>query len=232
MIGKFLLLSGSTTLGEFIMKILFSAVVVLVCLFSGLAIANDDGTTDTIEGVPGHGGCTDGTGDDFLTTLFASDNGYAGNSFDVGAYAPVTIVGFDINLEAGIATHNIDVYYRAGTADGYELNPAEWTLLGTDNVVPAGDNLPTHVDVGGLFLDTGDTVGFIIITQEYSGIRYTNGGPNTYTNSDIEIITYRGLADGWPPSSAFSYRAWNGTVHYVYGTALDRTTWGSIKSTF
>ena len=216
------------------MKLLFSAVIVLVCLFSGLAIANDDGTTDTIEGVPGHGGHgTDETGDAFLTTQFASDNQYAGASFDVAAYVPVTIVGFDINLDVGIANHNIDVYYRAaGTANGYEQNPAEWALLGSDVVVPAGMDLPTHVDVGGLFLDTGDTVGFIILTQEATDYRYTNGGPNTYNNADIEIVTFRGLASGWPPSSTFEYRSWNGTVHYVYGTALERTTWGSIKATF
>lgn len=215
------------------MKMLFLTVIALACLFSGLAIANDDGTTDTVEGVPGHGGGADATGDAFLTTLFDANNGFTGNSFDIHAYEPVTIVGFDINMEIDLPTHDIDVYYRAaGTADGYEQTPSEWVLLGTDEVAPAGMNLPTHVDVGGLFMNTGDIMGFIIVTQEYTGLEYTNGGPNYYTNSEIGITTYRGLASGWPPSSVFAYRAWNGTVHYIYGTALERNTWGSIKSTF
>ena len=217
------------------MKILFLTVLALVCLVSGLAIANDDGTTGSLQTYePTQGGHeTDAYGDAFLTTMFASDNQFAGNSFDVGAYTPLTIVGFDINLDVGIANHNIDVYYRAaGTADGFEQSPGEWTLLGSDVVVPAGMDLPTHVDVGGLFLDTGDTVGIIILSHEATDFRYTGGGPNTYTNDDIGVITYRGLGAGWPPASVFTYRAWNGTVHYIYGTALERETWGSIKTVF
>lgn len=216
------------------MKILFLSVFALMCLVSGLALANDEGTTgssQTFAPVLGDYD-TDAYGDASLTTQFASDNWAAGNSFDVGAYTPLTIVGFDINLEVGIATHNIDVYYRAGTADGYEQNPAEWTLLGSDVVTPAGMNLPTHVDVGGLFLDAGDTVGIIIITQEGNNFNYTNGSPPPYTNSEMEITTLRGLASGWPPSNVFDSRTWNGTVYYAYGTSLVRETWASIKSAF
>lgn len=208
--------------------------LVLLCLVSGFAVANDDGTEyysssyeASYEG-PG----TDDTGDTFLTTLFAEDNGFAGNSFDVQAYTPLTIVGFDINLQIGDPNHTIDVWMREGTADGFEMVAAGWTLLGSDVVVPAGTDLPTHVNVGGLYMEAGDTVGFVITTQAYTGIRYTDGGPNTYTNSDMGIVTFRGLSDGFPSGSVYAYRAWNGTVHYDYGTAIEHETWGSIKATF
>ncbi len=206
----------------------------LVGLIWGFAVANDDGTErySTRYAASYEGPGTDDTGDDFLTTLFASDNQFAGNSFDVGAYTPLTIVGFDINLDTGLPNHTIDVWTRDGTADGFEMVAAGWTLMGSDVVVPAGANLPTHVNVGGLYLDAGDTVGIIITTQENTDFRYTNGGPNIYTNSDMTIVTFRGLSGGFPPGSVFTYRTWNGTVHYVYGTALNRQTWGSIKATF
>lgn len=214
------------------MKIMFLAVLALVCLVSGFAIADDDGTISSenaFDCFPEYG--TDAYGDAYLTTIFARDNGFAGNSFDVSALTPLTIVGFDCNLEDPSTPCDIFVYYKVGTADGFELNSGAWTLLGTDNVVPAGSDLPTHVDVGGLYMGTGDTVGFCIVSSE-SNVEYTNGGPNTYTNTDMSITTFRGLASGWPPSSVFTYRAWNGTVHYVFGTALDCNTWGSIKLTF
>ena len=206
----------------------------LICLVTGFAVANDDGTTSSLSThetsfeSPG----ADSTGDAFLTTLFASNNQFAGNSFDVHANTPLTIVGFDINLDTGFSDHTIDVYYRDGTADGFELSAAGWTLLGSDVVVPAGMDVPTHVNVGGLSMDDGDTIGIIIITQRETDFRYTDGGPSIYINSDINILTFRGLAGGFPPSSAFTYRAWNGTVHYDYGTALVRDTWASIKTVF
>ena len=213
------------------MKILSFAVLGLVCLVSGLALATDDGTDCSLETNPGAAG-TDAYGDAWLTTLFAWNNGFAGNSFDVFASTAITIVGFDVNLAVGEPSHTIDVWMRDGTADGFELSASGWTLLGSDVVVPAGADLPTHVDVGGLFMDSGDTVGFIITTQENDDIMYTNGGPNDYSNADIAIRTFRGLSGGFPPGGAFTYRAWNGTVHYLYGTALVRDTWGTIKSTF
>ncbi len=205
--------------------------LVFVCLVSGLAIADDDGTVyaASSHGVTIEGPGTDDTGDAFLTTLFARDNGYSGNSFDVHAATPLTIVGFDCNLDVGPT--DVSVYYKVGTADGFELIPGAWTLLGTDNVVGAGPDLPTHVDVGGLYVDTGDTYG-IIITETASAMEYTNGGPLSFENADMNIVTYRGLPTGWPPPSVFSYRAWNGTVHYIYGTALERETWATIKAAF
>ncbi len=201
-----------------------------VCFGTGYAVATDDGLT--------HGpSATGGTlqreyGQGSLTTMFASNNGFAGNSFDVTALVDLTVVGWDCNLDAG--TWNIEIWTRNGTCNGFEQNPAEWSLLGTVVVQGAGVDLPTHIDIGGLTMTAGQLVGVIARCQEYSAFNYTNGGPNTYSNADMSITTYRGLSDGWPPSSLFTYRAWNGTVHYDYGgcSPVEATTWGAIKSLF
>ncbi len=204
-------------------------VALTLALGTGVVLATDDGLE--------HGLSVGGStvpreyGDAFLTTIFASNNGFAGNSFDVTALTDLTIVGWDCNLDAGL--WNVEIYTRQGTCHPYEQTPSEWTLLGTVQVNGAGVDLPTHIDLGGIQLSSGQLIGVIARVQEYSAFNYTNGGPNTYSNADMSITTYSGLSDGWPPSSLFNYRAWNGTVHYDYGiTPVEETTWGAIKALF
>lgn len=203
----------------------------LACFGTGYALATDDGMYHGPSGEPG-GTVLREYGDGSLTTMFASDNSHSGNSFDVEALTDLTICGWDCNLEPGMWT--IEIYTRNGTCDGYEQIASEWTLLGTDLVTSAGNDQPTHVDVGGLSLSAGQLVGVIAHCLEYGGFNYTNGGPLVFTNDDMSITTYRGLSDGWPPSSVFTYRAWNGTVHYNYdgGTPVESSTWGQIKALF
>lgn len=212
------------------MKLMFLTAAVLVFLVSGIAIADDDGSMSSYTSISSHSTPdVDATGDAFLMTLFARDNGFAGNSFDVTALTPLTIVGFDCNLDAGPT--EVSVYYKEGTADGFELIVGEWTELGTISVTSAGSDLVTHVDIGGLSIDTDETYGIIII-ETMSNMEYTNGGPTVYSNDDMTIETLRGLSLGWPPASAFEYRAWNGVVHYDYGVSLARQTWAGIKTFF
>ncbi len=206
----------------------------LISLVSGYALASDSGSEPSM--LTFEGPNTDDTGDAFLTTLFAQDNNFAGNSFDIIALVDLTVVGFDCNLEANLPNYTVDVWTREGTANGFESTATGWSLLGSDFVVPAGVDLPTHVNVGGLIMAAGDTVGVIITAQEaisgQGGFMYTNGGPNSYGNADMDIYTFAGLGDGFPPASVFQYRTWNGTVHYDYGVALDSDTWGRIKGAF
>lgn len=208
-------------------------VFALVCVLSSTAFAvTDSGSENGTPAIKTAG--TDGTGDAGLTTQFASDNNFAGNSFDVVATQEVTIDGFDLNLDNSILPEfTIDVYYREGTANGFETSAAGWTLLGSEVVTAAGLDLPSHCNIGGLNIPAGTTIGFIITSEEsVSGVGdfcYTNGGPNTYSDAYIDITTYRGLSDGFPPASTFAYRSWNGTVYYWFGDSLDRATWGSIK---
>ena len=63
----------------------------------------------------------EGTGS--LTTLFASDNQFAGNTFDIVPNVNMAITGFDVNLTTGSAT-TINIYWRSGTAFGFESTSA------------------------------------------------------------------------------------------------------------
>lgn len=216
-------------------KLLVSLVsLTLISLVSGYALASDSGAEPSL--LTFESPHTDDTGDTFLTTLFAQDNNYAGNSFDIIALVDLTVVGWDVNLAAFLPNYTIDIYTREGTADGFEGSAAGWTQLGSDYVVPAGADMPTHVNIGPMEMAAGDTVGVIITSPEAiggtGGFMYTNGGPLYFGNGDMDIWTWRGLAEGFPPGNTFEYRAWNGTVHYDYGVALEQDTWGRIKATF
>ncbi|MCD4701368.1 MAG: hypothetical protein K8S24_05865 [Candidatus Aegiribacteria sp.] len=219
------------------MRILRSCALMLVLafLFQGSALAVTDSGAES-SSTSCFAPNTDDTGDGFLTTIFAQNNNFAGNSFDIIASTDLTVVGFDVNLDTNLPSWTVQVWTRAGTADGFEQSATGWTLLGTDVVVGAGSDLPTHVNVGGLSMLNGETVGVIITVVEavasVGGFFYTNGGPNTYSNAEMSVITYRGLSDGFPPGSVFTYRAWNGTVHYDFDTALDQESWGFIKTDY
>ncbi|MGD8395473.1 MAG: hypothetical protein PVF43_08365 [Candidatus Eiseniibacteriota bacterium] len=210
--------------------LLTAAMLALACS----AFATDSGV-EPIPGITG-GPISNATGDASLTTLFASNNNFAGNSFDIITTTDVTVVGWDINLDPTTGPANIDVWWRVGTALGNESNPAGWMLLGSDNVTGAGVDLPTHVDVGGLSISAGTTIGVIIICNEcvtgVGGFNYTNiPQGTTYSNADMTVTTWNGFGPPFPPSSVFEGRAWNGTVHYDYAgsTPVEAATWGSIK---
>ena len=45
-------------------------------------------------------------------------------------------------------------------------------------------------------------------------IRYTNGGPTTFSNADLSITTFHGKGDPAFTGGTFFPRQWNGTIHY------------------
>lgn len=155
----------------------------------------------------------EGTGS--LTTSFNTNNQFAGNTFDIVPAVNMTITSFDVNLGAGTAT-TIAIYWRDGTANGFENSSAGWTLLGTDTVNPAGVNIPTPVAIGGLALVAGQTYGFYVDVQSYpsASLLYTNGGPTTFSNADMDLTTYHGKGNPAFTGSSFFPRQWNGTVYY------------------
>lgn len=205
-------------------------------IVAGAALAAPDSGALTAPALTAPAAASDSTGDGQLTTQFNQNNNFAGNSFDIEALVDVTVVGWDINIDTVVPLWTVHVYWREGTANGYEQTSTGWNHLGTDNVVGMGANQPTHIDIGGLDIAAGELVGIIITAEEAipgtGGFFYTNGGPTTYSNADMSLTTYRGLSDGFPPGTVFSYREWNGTVHYNYVTPIVRSTWGTIKAVF
>ena len=178
---------------------------------------------------------TFGTGSPFiqapgsLTTLFASNNGFAGNMFDITPTNDLTITAMDINIQgaAGLAV-TMDIWYCAGTVVGNEQNAAAWTLLGSYAGTSAGLNLPTFMDMAGngmTFLG-GTSYGIYMDVTSYqfgTTVGYTNGptGGTDYSNADLLLHTWHGTQNtnlvGPFVNSFFTVREWNGTVHYDTG---------------
>ncbi|HMB58718.1 MAG TPA: IPTL-CTERM sorting domain-containing protein [Xanthomonadales bacterium] len=160
-----------------------------------------------------------------LTTIFATDNQFAGNTFDlevIGSQA-LTIESFDINIDnGGVGPHTIAIYYKLGTSVGFENMSGAWTLMGTDaSVVSAGTNNPTPVAVGGLTMNPGQVYGIYVDLQTYpsASMLYSNGGPTVFSNAELQLTTNTGQGDPAFVGSIFFPRQWNGTVYYSFSEA-------------
>lgn len=159
-------------------------------------------------------------GDSNLSTLFGANNSFAGNMFDVTAFSELTINGFNINLSNSGSQETIEVYYKLGSHVGFESNANAWILLGTTLVTSAGEDNPTLVPIGGLTLPPGQVYGIYVNLASYGNgaiIGYTNGGPTTFQNDDLQITT--GVGKGNPAFSGGTFfpRQWNGTIFYSVG---------------
>jgi len=94
------------------------------------------------------------SGQNSLTTIFASDNGRS--SVDAGIFFDIENVGsatfsierWDINVTCNDAPSvDITVYRRVGTFQGFENAMDGWTLVGTETVTCAVENSPTPLMV-------------------------------------------------------------------------------------
>jgi len=107
-----------------------------------------------------------------------------------------------------------DVWYKVGTCVGYENDPGSWTLLDTGMGTSVGTDSPTYIALpgaSGVVFDAGQTYGMYVDLG--SNCRYTNGGPNTYSNTDLAITTNGGHGPSF--TYLFYPRQWNGTFYYI-----------------
>jgi len=146
-----------------------------------------------------------------LTTTFASNNGCAGNMFDLQPQVNMNITSFDIHI-FDTSTSEVRVYWRSGTCVGNETSSAGWNLLGSATVTGNGGGVPTPLPIGGLTLDAGQVYG-IYISSDTLNIDYTDGA-NTYNNADLTFVSHSGNCLPWFPPSFNLPRTWNGTVYY------------------
>ncbi|MFT7485869.1 MAG: hypothetical protein ACI9F9_001720 [Candidatus Paceibacteria bacterium] len=156
---------------------------------------------------------------DSLTTTFLSDNGQAGNMFDVKALEELHIVALDGNFDPG--TISVEVYTTPGTYIGNETNSNAWTLVASGQVVSIGTDMPTPLPfVLDITIPIGQSMGFYVTAANGSYINYTNGlgtlPATAAANADMEIG--EGLGVAYPFSSNYSPRVWNGTIYYVADT--------------
>jgi hypothetical protein len=150
-----------------------------------------------------------------LTTTYATNNNFAGNTFDLTPSVNMTADSFDVHL-SGNAETTVAIYWRPGTSVGFESTSAGWTLLGTATVTAQGSGNPTPVAIGGLSMTAGQTYGIYVDVQSYpsASMLYTNG-VMPYTNADLTITPFYGKGNPAFTGSTFSPRTWNGTVYYT-----------------
>jgi reprolysin-like metallo-peptidase family M12B len=156
-----------------------------------------------------------------LATTMASNNGFAGNMFDVDVQNDITINSFEINVDATGAAGPVyaDVWMRTGSYIGNETNSAAWTYVGSEiaSLANAVDTY-TRITVGDIDLSANTTYAFYIHLASYAAgqsLRYTNGvAGEYYENSDMRIHTGIGRTGEIFTGSSFTYRTWNGRINY------------------
>ncbi len=154
-----------------------------------------------------------------ITTIFASNNNFNGNMFDIEVIGVkgIMIDSFDINLTG---TADIYIYYKDGSYVGSETTASDWTLAGmVPSVVGLGQDIPTPVNIGGIWLNTARTYG-LYVTTEPTGFNhptislfYTNGN-NEYTDANLKLTTGIGLGGYTLFEYTYPDRTWNGTIYY------------------
>lgn len=157
-----------------------------------------------------------------LETEMVGNNRFAGNMFQVDVRNNITINSFDVNvgtLGGGAGTAHVDVYMKSGGWSGSDMDPFDWTYVGTDlATVAAGENNYTRVAVGDIDLSAGQTYSFYIHLASYDSgqtLEYSNASSGDYwENSDMRIWAGAGKGQDAFTSDTFTTRAWNGRINY------------------
>lgn len=155
-----------------------------------------------------------------LTTIFAANGGGAGNMFDIEPDIYLTEIGaLDVNWSEVGESIDVHVYYKEGTSVGFETDPNPWSLLAVGTGIGAGYNNPTFIDLSGngVHFEADTVYGLYVHVENYPDLNghlaRTNGGPNTYSNSELSLTT--NCSNLWPAfDSRFYPRIWNGTIYY------------------
>ncbi len=151
-----------------------------------------------------------------ITTTFNSNNGAAGNMFNITTFDNVlTVNSMAFNLETFGGPHTINVYTKSGSYVGFENNASHWTLVSqSTGITSSGQDSPTLVDVLDFSLLANTVTGIFVTTVTTSGMDYTNGS-NTFANADLRLELGIGKGMGLFDGRTFSPRTWNGTINYT-----------------
>jgi hypothetical protein len=151
-----------------------------------------------------------------VSTTMASNNGFAGNMFDLKPKADIEIWALGVNTVSTVS-ETFQVWVREGGYLGYETNAGAWELWGTSTVTGSGQDVYTFIYPGTRSFEAGKTYGVFINETSYSGgtdtFRYTNGD-NTYENNYLRIEAGVGRGTGGFAASVIQDRTWNGAVYY------------------
>ncbi|MDP6908693.1 MAG: hypothetical protein QF371_04265, partial [Flavobacteriales bacterium] len=151
-----------------------------------------------------------------LTTTYAGNNGQDGIMFDITAVQSVVITSFDIDAYG--LTHDYRIYYMAGSHNGFQNNPAAWTLAGTAFGVLGNPRFsPTSIPIPlNILMCAGETYAFYITSTGSSGsISYTNGtGVGLVYSADANIQIKQGRGKDYLFNTSYQPRIPNITCYY------------------
>lgn len=178
-----------------------------------------------------------------LETIFDGGSRNFGSAFDVTnlSGSPISLTGafegsFNGGYNAPTPLPETEVWWRSGTLSTAALESASgWTLLGTDNPDPVGNEEVAAFDVGAsLPLAAGETKGILVfvrgpVNDQPKPVVYTEtgGGPNgtSYTDGTLQITNFYGMGISSVASPAYpapdgnginvNGRTWNGSIEYV-----------------
>ncbi len=161
-----------------------------------------------------------------LATSYASNNGSRGAMFDIVATSDIYITRIGANLYGG-TTADYEIYYKSGSYIGSETNSAAWTKVGnTVSVYASANNVETEIPIDiNLFVAAGEHYAFYVTNTVSGGLNYTSsatGNVTLATNSDLTMTG--GVGKAYPFSATYSYRLFNGTIHYSKGSFISRTS--------
>lgn len=154
---------------------------------------------------------------DTLHTTFAAGNGCGGgNMFDLTTNgSPVTVTDLTV-LPGSTGAQTLTVYIKTtGGYAGSQTTPGDWTTIGSYPITgTAGSAL--FVSIDDFQIPANTTYG---IYAEYDADYSNQAAGTVYSTADLTLETGDGLCSSFGGVNAG--RAYNGTVHYTAGLAVD-----------
>lgn len=156
--------------------------------------------------------------DNIFTTNNSSIN-WNGTMFDLIGNENIVIDSFDVKINT-VGTQAVEIYQKAGSHLGFELDPSAWTLVDIVTVEVLDPTIQTHVPFSGFSIAQNDTIGiYLAMTDPNSNLSYINSGsPQIRSTNELTMITGSGISNNF--SNSYYPRDWNGRVYYHYGERL------------
>jgi hypothetical protein len=153
-----------------------------------------------------------------LGTGYIDSSGWcSGPYIDLTAAAvDVRIVSFEMYFK-GTVNRNVEVFWKAGTYVGSEVDPTAWTSLGTVNVTPGGTGTLTAINLGGVDIPAGETYGFKVWDggtggSDGPGLDLRAGGTSA-SDANLSLIS-NAYTCSEPFSGLTTGFGWQGNVIY------------------
>ncbi len=150
---------------------------------------------------------------DIVTTTFASNNGQAGNMFNVNVLSATGIDVEALQLNLDVGSWNVRLYTLNSSYVGNETNSGIWTLRDSLNgLISTAANAPTSWNINDFFLESG-VEAFYVRVANGTAMNYTNGtseGALVAGNANLQI--FQGTGNAGLFGTQFRPRIWNGSI--------------------